>query len=433
MNPNPQAESELLDNCRYLLDVDDNHIAVNEQTILGRDNPVRDRLTFQLLNPERDSRLIFNNPQMLTAEAILKKLQDREPVGDTSYIRFFFPYGNEQGDFIDAQRGQLITFETESSDWSVAQGIVEDGHLSFVISCYNQHVIETLFSVYFRCLNIQSYAPTGLTYVYADIQNVVGIQDVIKVFPIQKTPAVPQINRFLSDPTTIGVGGPIRLKWQTSGAGEGQLTPGETNIFSLPAPGMEVELNRNMAYRLSLKGNGLETDAIVNLYIHPPEITQLDYNPSTRQAIWQSRYDNPLQLGLGTAWTPVDQSGKQEIEMPDKPQIVLRAEGRIYQEAAGLNLQGLTMDKPQRFGSRIRVYADYVQCKWTWVTQDVGNVSFQITEDDLFWYTASTATSGTFEYVSKFLLLGARLTCTKSDGSPYPVLLLNGEVGEWIV
>ncbi|WP_458122377.1 hypothetical protein [Paenibacillus sp. Z6-24] len=433
MEPNLQVESELLDNCRYLLDIDNNCIAVNEQVSLGHDNPVRDQLTFQLLNPERDHRLVFDNPLMLTSEIILKKLQDRETISDTSYIRFFFPCGDEQGDFIDVQRGQLITFETESGDWSVAHGVVEDGYLSFVISCYNRYVIETLFSVYFRCLNIQSYTPIGLTYVYADIQNVVGIQNVIKTFPIRKTPATPQINRFFSDPTTIGAEGTVRLEWQTSGAGEGQLTPGRTDIFSLSSSGMKVELNRNMAYHLSIKGNGLDTEAFVNLYVHPPEITQLDYDPSTRQAAWQSRYNNPLQLGIGTAWTSVDQSGKQQIVVPDKPQLVLRAKGRIYREAAGLNLQGLLLDKPQRFESRIRVYADYVHSRWNWITQDSQNVLFQITEDNVFWYTASRDASGTFKYVSELPLLGARLICTKSDGSPYPVLLLNGEVAQWTV
>lgn len=433
MNPNLQAESERLDNCRYLLDVDDNRIEVNEPTLLKRDYPVRDRLTFQLLNPERASRLVFDNPAKLTAEQILNKLQAREPVSDTSYVRFFFPYGDGQGDFIDAQRGQLISFETESGDWSVAQGVVEDGFLSFVVSCYNRYVIETLFSVYFRCLNIQSYAPAGLTYVYADIRNVVGIENVIKVFPIQKTAAVPQINRFFGEPTTVGVAGPVRLNWQIRGADKGQLTPGEIDIFSLPAPGTDVALSRNMSYRLSITGSGSETDAWVNVYVQPPEIERLDYDPSTGLANWHSRYDNPLRLGLGNEWSAVEQSGSLQLALPVKPQLTLRADGRFYREAVGLNLQGLTLERPQRFRSRIRVYAGYVQSRWTWVTQDAATVSFEITEDGLLWHAASADASGTFEYVSDAPLPAARLVCTKSDGSTYPILRLEGEAAEWIV
>lgn len=436
-----QNEQRLLNHCRYLLDVDDNHIAVNDHAILDLDNPVKNVLTFQLLNPDRVHQMVFNNPQKLTAGAILKKLQNREPVEDTSYIRFFFPFGTEAGDFIDAERGKLITFETESSDWSVAEGVVEERHISFVISCYNQKIIETLFSVYFRGKNIQSYAPVGLTYVYAEIKNVVGIDDIIKVFPIQKKPAVPQIHRFFSEQTTTGGSGKPRLQWQISGAKDGQITPGGINIFTLPAPGVEVDLNRSMEYRLSLKGNAAETAAVVNLYVQPPDILQLDYDPAARQVIWRTQYSEALQLAVGAAYMSVKERGTMEIQMPSKPQVVLRAQGRIYTEYAALHLQGLTLDKPQIFRSHARVYPHYIHTKWTWRTQDTKEVVFQFTEDGSNWHNAATVSSGEFEYLSERpdkpknpeKLLGAKLICTKSDGSAYPVLLLEGEVMSWIV
>ncbi|GAA0134497.1 hypothetical protein YSY43_13370 [Paenibacillus sp. YSY-4.3] len=431
-----QNEQRYPSHCRYLLDVDDNHIAVNDHAILDADNPVKSVLTFQLLNPDRVHQMVFNNPQKLDAEDILKKLQNREPVEDTSYIRFFFPYGTEVGDFIDAQRGKLITFETESGDWSVAEGVIEERHISFVISCYNQKIIQTLFSVYFRCKNIQSYAPVGLTYVYAEIKNVVGIDDVIKVFPIQKKPAVPQIHRFFSDKTTTGESGQLRLQWQISGAKDGQITPGGINIFTLPAPGMEVDLNRSMEYRLSLKGNALETNAFVNLYVQPPDILQLDYDAAAKQVIWRTKYSEELQLAVGTVYKPVNENGSMEIEMPAKPQIVLRAQGHIYTEYATLHLQGLTLDKPQIFRSYVRVYPHYIHTKWTWRTQGVKEVVFQFTEDESSWHNTAIDSTGEFEYLSvrpdkpkiPEKLLGAKLICTKSDGSAYPVLLLEGEV-----
>lgn len=428
MDQKLQNEPEQLNNCRYLLDVDDNHIAVNDNAILDRDNPVRSELTFQLLNPDRVHQIVFNNPQMLTAETILKRLQNREPVTDTSYIRFFFPYGTDVGDFIDPERGKLITFETESGDWSVAEGVVEDRHISFVISCYNQKIIQTLFSVYFKCRNIQSYAPVGLTYAYAEIKNVAGIEDVIKVFPIQKKPAVPQIQRFISDKTTSGGSGKLRLNWRISGAKEGQMTPGEIDIFRLPAPGVDVAVNRNMEYRLSIKGNALETDAFVNLYVQPPNILQLDYDPATRQAIWRTQYSEALRLTVGTASSFVNESGAMEIQMPAKPQIVLRAQGLLYTEFVALNLLGFTLDKAQFFRSRIRVYPQYIHSKWIWKTKDAKEVEFLFTEDGSVWHKASTVSSGEFEYVSEKPLLGAKLVCTISDGTRYPVLLLEGEV-----
>jgi len=419
---------QMLNNFRYLLDVDHNQISVNDHAILERDNPVKSELTFQLLNPDRVNPIVFNNPQMLTAENILKKLQNREPVTETSYIRFYFPYGTAQGDFIDEERGKLINFETESGDWSVAEGIVEDRHISFVISCYNQKIIDTLFSVYFKCKNIQSYAPVGLTYVYADIKNVVGIDDIIKVFPVQKKLAVPQINRYFTQQTTASANETTRIQWQISGAKEGRITPGEIDIWSIPAPSVELKVARDMEYRLGLKGNGLETTAVVNLYVRPPNIQQLFYESINKQVSWSVQYSENQQLILDQGSQFVDRTGKLSIQMPKKPQVALRAEGYIYTEYSALNLQGLTLDKPQEFRSRIRTYAQYVYSKWEWRTQEVKGVLFQISEDGYVWRDASSVYSGSFEYVSAKPLFGARLQCTKRDGSQYPLLMLDGGV-----
>jgi len=417
-----------MNNARYLLDVDSNQLAVNDHTILERDHAVSSEISFQLLNPDRVNRIVFQNPQMLTADNILKKLQNRELVTGTSYIRFYFPFGSEEGDFIDGERGKLIRFETESSDWSVAQGIVEERHISFVISCYNQKVIQTLFSVYFKCKNIQSYAPLGMTYVYAEIKNVAGIDDVIKVFPIQKRQAIPRIERFFSQPTTTGGNSSVHLDWKVSGAKEGHLTPGDKDIFRLPAPSFDVEVNRNLEYRLSIKGNALESAASVNLYVRPPYIALLNYDATARRVSWQTKYSDAVQLSVGERHMTVEENGELEITMPDKPQVVVRANGWLYTEYAALNLQGLTFEKPMLFRSCIRVYPQYTYTRWDWKTGDTIKVEFGFTEDRSVWHTASTLSTGSFEYLSDQPLLGAKLVCTRDDGSVYPVLLLDGEV-----
>ncbi|MNJ52825.1 hypothetical protein D3C77_481800 [compost metagenome] len=226
------------------------------------------------------------------------------------------------------------------------------------------------------------------------------------------------------------------MQWQISGAKDGQITPGGVNIFTLPAPGVEVDLNRSMEYRLSLKGNALETDAFVNLYVQPPGILQLDYDAAARQVIWRTQYSKALQLAVGTVYKPVNEKGTMEIEMPTQPQTVLRAQGHIYTEYAALHLQGLTLDKPQIFRSYVRVYPHFIHTKWTWRTQDTKEVVFQFTENGSNWHNAARVSSGEFEYLSERpdkpknpeKLLGAKLICTKSDGIAYPVLLLEGEV-----
>lgn len=431
MNQKLHNEQEQPPNCRYLLDVEDNHIAVNDHTSLERDNPVRSELTFQFLNPDRANEIIFHNPNQLTSEAILLKLQNREAVTDTSYIRFYFPCGTDVGDFIDSARGKLITFETESGDWSVAEGFVDDRHISFVISCYNQKIIKTLFSVYFKCQNIQSYAPVGLTYVYADIKNVVGIDDVITMFPISKRPAVPQINRFFSNKTTVTGSGKLSLDWQISGAKEGLLTPGEIDIFKLPARRVEVVPNRSMAYRILLKADEAESEAVVNVYEQPPEILQMDYVHATTQLTWRTQYGDEQHLAIGVPadWLKIDESGTKNIPIPTKPQVALRAKSLLSQSGtirtySALHLQGISLDKPQLFRCSYRLYMNYSYYKWIWTTQDTKDVTLQISNDGKVWNNASTVNSGEFEYVSDTILYGARLVCTHSDGSAYPVLVL---------
>lgn len=417
-----------IDNCLYLLDVDDNHIPVNEQVSIERDNPVKGALTFQLLNPDRVHNIIFKNPKGITAEVILKKLQNQEPVDDVSFIRFYFPYGDTEGDFIDVERAKLMAFQTESSDWSVAEGIVEERHISFVVSCYNQKIIESLFSVFFKCKNISSFAPVGLTYVYAEIRNVIGIENITKIFPIQKQLAHPEINRFFTNKTTIGGIGKTLLEWQISGAEKGQLTPREIDVLRLPAPSYEVEIIRNMEYKLSVKGNGYESNAFVNLYVMPPKIKQLDYDVSTRQVIWDTLYGTAIQLSVGGVKSAVDQTGRLEIQMPTVPQLDLRAMGKYYTEYSSLNLLGLTLEKPQIFRSRVRVYEQYVQTKWTWQTQDVSAVELYFKDADAQWFKASNVSSGVFQYVSEKPILMAKLICKKPDGQCYPELFLNKEV-----
>lgn len=415
--------------CRYLLDVSHNYIEVNNHSTLDRDNPVKNELVFQFLNPDRVNSVVFTNPQMLSAEAILKKLQNRELVAETSYIRFFFPFGNGVGDFIDEERGKLINFETETDDWSVAQGIIEDHYISFVVSCYNQRVIKTLFSVYFKCKNIQSYAPVGSTYVYADIQNVVGIEDVIKVFPIQKKPAQPQINSFRSFQTTTSRNEAVTLRWETSGVKEGKLNPGEIDIFSLPTSSHKVNVDRNMEYELTVKGDNFERSSSVNLYLQPPNITQLDYDGNTRLVKWAVQYSEAQQLAIGAGATAVDRSGEMVVSsMPAKPQITLRAEGYLYRQFAALNLLGYTLGSIQQFRSWTFEYSQYTYTRWQWATKDLSNVKLQITEDGMQWYIASLLSSGAFEYVSTKPIAKAQLTGNQADGSAI-CLVLDG--GAW--
>jgi|GEM_PF-2784495 len=414
--------------CRYLLDVANNTIEVNDHTILDHDNPVRNELVFQFLNPDHVQSIVFNNPKMLSAETILKKLQSGEKVVDTSYIRFFFPIGKDVGDFIDEQRGFLINFETESDDWSVAQGIIEGNYISFVVSCYNQKIIKTLFSVYFKCKNIQSYAPVGSTYVYADIQNVVGIEDVIKVFPIQKKLALPQINSFTSIKTTTSRDEAVTLKWQTSGVAEGQLNPGETNIFSLPTASLNVKVNRNIEYRLTVKGNNLERAESINLYLHPPRINRLDYDPATRMVKWDTQYSEAQQLAIGTSVTKVDAKGELEVaSIPASPQLTLRTEGYLYAQVAALNLLGYTYSSTQLFRSWTSQYSQYSYTKWQWETKEISDVKLQITEDGTLWYDASTLSSGEFQYVSDQPILKAQLLGKQSDGTAFCLVLDGGE------
>ncbi|EHQ89891.1 hypothetical protein [Desulfosporosinus youngiae] len=418
---------EGVDNCLYLMDVNDNRIYVNTQDIILKDQPVISNLVFQLMNPDRVHNITFKNPKMLTAEAILKKLQNGEGVEDTSYIRFFLPYGSTMGDFIDAERGKLITFETESDDWSVAEGVVEDRHLSFVISCYKQKVIETLISVYFKCKNIQSYCPEGLTYVYAEISNVVGIQDVIKMFPIQKVKAVPQVCRYIPMPSTAGLNEEVTLKWDVRGASSGKILPEGINIFKMPSPELKVHVNRNMSYMLNVEGSGFNIDSAANVYVSPPKLKSFNYDVKSRTLSWESAYSASLTLKTGNIQKDVDACGNFVVPIGEFQQATLKAKGSSYTLFKAISLQGRAFNTPQIFDYECQAYPDYFYTTFTWQTNNVNQGELYISLDNDTWYKVSQVCSGDFEYTSNRPVVSAKLCLTQSSGNRYPDLVLKKE------
>ncbi|WP_322903750.1 hypothetical protein [Paenibacillus campi] len=441
MNQNPKLQVDRLDNCKYMMDVNENVIAVNAHTTLTKSNPVKNRLTFQLLNPERAKEIVFNNPDQLSAEDIVKKLQQGESVANTSYIKFFVPYGERERDFIDVERAKLLSFTTEGEGWSASQGVIfkdEDSnqpYMSFVLNCLKQTVIRTLFSLYFHCDNIQSYAPPGQTYVYAEIQNTVGIKDVTKMFPIQKVAAKPRIHKFFSAKTTLGGAAhdEAKLEWAISGAERGELSPDEVDIFSLAAPVLQVTPGRSRQYHLSVKGSGLTTNAYINVYTRPPEVQKLAYDRNQQHIVWQTDYSDTVQMKVDHVQTTVALLGSSPVSLEGKSQAVLKVTGYLYTELVGVALKGYTLEKPQYFSSRMRLYAQYTHTRWSWKTDAIDQVTLQFTEDGWTWYKHTVSATGEFEYVSAEPIVGAKLVCTKADGSIYTTLCLDKEAEQWNV
>lgn len=417
-----------LDNCLYLMDVNDNRICVNSVDIISKDAPVHSELVFQLMNPDRVHKLAFKNPKLLPAETILKKLQNGERVEDTSYIQFFFPYGDAVEDFIDSERGQLISFETESSDWSVAKGVIIDKHLSFVISCYKQKVIDTLMSVYFKCKNIQSFCPEGLTYVYAEISNVVGINDVIKVFPIQKVTALPQICNFRPIPSTTVLNGEILLKWDVRGARSGHIIPAGVDIFKTPAPEVKVQVKRNISYVLNVEGSDMHIESGANVYVSPPKILSFIFEPKSRNLTWETAYSISTTLKSGSIQKEIEPIGTFILPVGDFPQAVIRAKGSTYTLYKALNLIGLGFEIPQHFDFECQEYPDYYYTTFSWQTKSVNQAELYITLNNDTWYKVSQGISGDFEYTSNNPIVSAKLCLIKSDGTSYPDLILKKEV-----
>src|SRR5690606_11792782 len=172
-----------------------------------------------------------------------------------------------------------------------------------------------------------------------------------------------------------------------------------------------------------------ERSSSVNLYLQPPNITQLDYDGNTRLVKWAVQYSEAQQLAIGAGATAVDRSGEMVVSsMPAKPQITFRAEGYLYRQFAALNLLGYTLGSIQQFRSWTFEYSQYTYTRWQWATKDLSNVKLQITEDGMQWYVASLLSSGAFEYVSTKPIAKAQLTGNQADGSAI-CLVLDG--GAW--
>jgi len=441
MEPNnPQLQKESTDNGEYMLEIEESVIIVNDHTMMGKSNPVQSELTFQLLNPVRAHQIMFNNPDRLSADQMMQQLQNGEKVSGASYICFYFPYGEQAEDFIDMERAQLMSFETENSDWTVSKGVIDQDQISFVVSCYDQTVISTLFSLSFYCQNIQSYAPPGQTYVYVKIQNVIGIPDITKVFPIQKIPIQPYIHQFYSPQTTFGTNNDqLTLKWKISGADRGKLSPGEVDILSLKTSTVNIPADQTQQYRLSLQGGVYGAEAYVNVYKHPPVVQKLEYDPVAQQVIWQTKYSHAVQMKvdrtpvtLNTTQTDLPASGATGIELSGKSQVVLRARGYLYDELVGISLTGYGLGQNYSFSSWIRKYEKYTHTCWRWKTEPNVNVTLQFTEDATVWYPPHQVDhQGEFQYVSVHPIVGAKLGIRATDGNGYTELCLDREAEEW--
>ncbi len=436
-----QALADATHNVDYMLEINESVITVNDYTALGKSNPVQSELTFQLLNPARAQPIKFNNPDHLSADQLMQKLKKGENIAGASYICFYFPYGDQEQDFIDVERAQLMSFETENSDWTVSKGVIDHDQISFVVSCYDQTVIRTLFSLSFYCRNIQSYAPPGQTYVYVKVQNVIGITDVTKVFPIQKIRIKPQIHQFYSPRTTFGMGDDrLTLKWKISGADRGKLSPDELDIFSLKLPAVTVRADQTQQYQLSLQKGAYGTEAYVNIYKYPPVVQKLEYDPVAQQVIWQTLYSHAVQMRIDRNPVTLDAnqnhlpaSGTTGIELSGKSQVVLRASGYLYEELVGVSLIGYTLEQPCYFSSRIRRYEQYTHTCWTWRTRQHVSVTLQFTEDGRLWYPHYVDNQGEFQYVSVQPIVGAKLEIRDADGNGYTELHLDGEAEKWDV
>lgn len=406
---------------QFVLDLDHNEISVNERNQIDQINVTESNFSFQLLNPSRFNKIVFENINNYDSVKILELLQKKEKVKGTSYINFFFPIGENEQDFIDMSNAKKINVHTENDKWSVSQGTVTAGFFNIVVSCLDKTELNELLSVYFRFDNIISYAKIGQTCVYVNIVNVIGITETTKVFSISKRVSLPKVHKFLSEKTTFKPDQQTELAWKISNDNYAVLQPGNIYVSERAKLNqLTVDVNKNTEYQLSVYSGMNHDSASVNVYISPPKIEGFSYDPKTSNVSWSTKYASTITLYTDKKEVLLEQSGTKIITIPANKQIALMVTGYEYSEYVVIQLEGLLKFNQCSFEMNIKTFERFVITAWNWHTTAVNSLTFQFSEEtDSFTtlYCASTDLNGSFEYVSKNLLLNSSLFCESKEGA----------------
>lgn len=407
---------ELINNQDYLFDIDSYDLYVNENTVLSKENPKFNSMNFQLLNPYRTKAMSFINEAHLTADQIADKFKKREVVTGTSYLQFFFPIGNSLNSFVDKENGEKISFEVETGDWSVSRAVVEEDMISFIVSCENEFVIENLWSISFICNNIISYAPIGFTYVFVRFYNIVGIKKDTKFFSIHKIAAKPEINNFYCDKSTVGMNGTTTFHWDTSGAENGKLIPGDYNIDLMKTNSMKTNVNRSDSYILSIKNGHFSDSMFSNVYVVPPEIKnfQIDYNEG--MIIWDVLYSNDVYIEN----EEVDIKGKKKVDLSKNSFLSLYCKGYKYDLKKSVYICNSNHSEIKQYEVQIKKFDKYNIYNWIWDTKNLKSVQLLLCEGECE-YVSVEDCSGEFEYMSASDSIYTVLRCLKNDNTSYDV------------
>lgn len=407
-----------INNQNYLFDIDSYDIYVNENTIVTKENPKINSMNFQFLNPYRTGVTSFINDDNLTADEIVDKLKNMEEVIGTSYLQFFFPMGDSLNSFVDKENGEKISFEVETGDWSVSRAVVEDDMISFIVSCENEFVIKNMWSVSFICDNIISYAPIGFTYVFVKFHNIVGINKDTKLFSIHKLAAKPEINKFYCDKSTVFINETATFHWNTSGAENGKLMPGDYGLDLMKTNSMKTNINKSESYILAIK-NGQFSDSIYsNVYVMPPMINKFQVNVNDGTIIWDASYANSVYLED----EKVEAKGQKKMDLSKNEYLDLSCDGYKFGLKKSVYINNEDHSEIIKYEVQKKSYDKYNIYNWTWETKNLKSIQLVLFEDECKYISAETA-NGKFEYMSANDEVYAVLRCYKNDNTSYDVII----------
>lgn len=272
----------------FLVRLEDNTVAVNENTGLKQLCPTLNRLVFHVVVLP-GSTIQLRNPRRLNAEQIQIKILNLEEVMDTSYIEVSLPFGEKEGDLTNQEDIRLSL----QKGWSASKWRVVEGNLSCKISYEGSLLkLDALGYLSFALTDLISYAPPGVSVIqltFFNLGNDALARRIYKDFPVYKKPAKPQIHSLAPTNPVILPGAEAIFNWQVSAVQTARISPGEFLITQGAAEYRRV-LQKPQEFFMLAQGHEESVTSSAHVYMVPPFIKSFGLNADKDKVTWDTAH-----------------------------------------------------------------------------------------------------------------------------------------------
>lgn len=276
----------------FLVRLENNTIAVNENTGLKQLSPTLSRLAFHVVVLPGSS-IELRNPNRLTTDQIQDEILSRGMINDTSYIEISLPFGESEKDLTNLDDIHLSL----QGGWSASKWRLVDGNLVCKIS-YESSVLklDALGYLAFSLIDIISYAPTGVSVIqltFFNIWNSAVSRRIYKDFPVHKHPAKVKIHSLSPLHPVILPGAEAILNWKVSAVQTARISPGEFTITEGAAEYRRV-LQKPEEFFLRADSNKESVSLSTPVYMVPPFIKSFVLNAEKDKVSWDTTHTSEV-------------------------------------------------------------------------------------------------------------------------------------------